>query len=41
MFLNNLTIWFYELALINRQYQDHVRGLNAYDRHKKFVNDYG
>ncbi|KAK6143161.1 hypothetical protein DH2020_023509 [Rehmannia glutinosa] len=22
------------------QYQDHIRGLNAYDRHKKFVNDY-
>ncbi|KAL0411294.1 UNVERIFIED_CONTAM: protein FRA10AC1 [Sesamum latifolium] len=24
-----------------QQYQDHIRGLNAYDRHKKFVNDYG
>ncbi|KAK4365170.1 hypothetical protein RND71_016528 [Anisodus tanguticus] len=23
-----------------QQYQDHIRGLNAYDRHKKFVNDY-
>ncbi|XP_010695220.2 uncharacterized protein LOC104907891 [Beta vulgaris subsp. vulgaris] len=21
-------------------YQDHIRGLNAYDRHKKFLNDY-
>lgn len=24
-----------------RQYQAHVRGLNAYDRHKKFIHDYG
>lgn len=24
-----------------RQYQAHIRGLNAYDRHKKFINDYG
>lgn len=24
-----------------RQYQSHIRGLNAYDRHKKFINDYG
>ncbi|CAN1316788.1 hypothetical protein LINPERPRIM_LOCUS30198 [Linum perenne] len=24
-----------------QQYQAHVRGLNAYDRHNKFVNDYG
>lgn len=23
-----------------RQYQAHIRGLNAYDRHKKFLNDY-
>ncbi|KAL3537439.1 hypothetical protein ACH5RR_000805 [Cinchona calisaya] len=23
-----------------QQYQAHIRGLNAYDRHKKFVNDY-
>ncbi|CAL1361553.1 unnamed protein product [Linum trigynum] len=23
-----------------QQYQAHVRGLNAYDRHKKFLNDY-
>ncbi|XP_020553256.1 protein FRA10AC1 isoform X2 [Sesamum indicum] len=23
-----------------QQYQDHIRGLNAYDRHKKFLNDY-
>ncbi|CAN1132660.1 Protein FRA10AC1 [Linum perenne] len=23
-----------------QQYQAHVRGLNAYDRHNKFVNDY-
>ncbi|XP_060198948.1 uncharacterized protein LOC132627564 [Lycium barbarum] len=23
-----------------QQYQDHIRGLNAYDRHKKFVKDY-
>ncbi|XP_073038461.1 uncharacterized protein [Primulina eburnea] len=23
-----------------QQYQDHIRGLNAYDRHKKFVDDY-
>ncbi|KAJ0982317.1 hypothetical protein J5N97_010572 [Dioscorea zingiberensis] len=22
------------------QYQSHIRGLNAYDRHKKFINDY-
>ncbi|XP_038975578.1 protein FRA10AC1 homolog isoform X2 [Phoenix dactylifera] len=22
------------------QYQSHIRGLNAYDRHKKFMNDY-
>ncbi|KAF5745634.1 protein FRA10AC1 [Tripterygium wilfordii] len=32
-------------AIFNReekkqQYQAHVRGLNAYDRHKKFLNDY-
>lgn len=25
----------------NRQYQDHIRGLNAFDRHKKFLDDYG
>ncbi|CAL5340557.1 unnamed protein product [Camellia sinensis] len=24
-----------------QQYQAHIRGLNAYDRHKKFLNDYG
>ncbi|KAL9298393.1 hypothetical protein ACSQ67_024289 [Phaseolus vulgaris] len=24
-----------------QQYQWHIRGLNAYDRHKKFINDYG
>ncbi|KAL7083590.1 hypothetical protein ACP275_14G173500 [Erythranthe tilingii] len=23
-----------------QQYQDHIRGLNAYDRHKRFLNDY-
>ncbi|CAA0806948.1 Unknown protein [Striga hermonthica] len=23
-----------------QQYQDHIRGLNAYERHKKFVDDY-
>ncbi|OIS99496.1 PREDICTED: protein FRA10AC1 homolog [Nicotiana attenuata] len=23
-----------------QQYQDHILGLNAYDRHKKFLNDY-
>ncbi|XP_010257221.1 PREDICTED: protein FRA10AC1 homolog [Nelumbo nucifera] len=23
-----------------QQYQDHIRGLNAYDRHKKFLKDY-
>ncbi|TYJ22990.1 hypothetical protein E1A91_A08G161200v1 [Gossypium mustelinum] len=23
-----------------QQYQSHIRGLNAYDRHKKFLNDY-
>ncbi|XP_040995094.1 protein FRA10AC1 [Juglans microcarpa x Juglans regia] len=23
-----------------QQYQDHIRGLNAYDRHKKFLHDY-
>ncbi|XP_057457108.1 uncharacterized protein LOC130748039 isoform X2 [Lotus japonicus] len=23
-----------------QQYQAHIRGLNAYDRHKKFINDY-
>ncbi|RDX86061.1 Protein FRA10AC1-like protein [Mucuna pruriens] len=23
-----------------QQYQSHIRGLNAYDRHKKFINDY-
>ncbi|KAK8937902.1 hypothetical protein KSP40_PGU014684 [Platanthera guangdongensis] len=23
------------------QYRSHIRGLNAYDRHKKFMNDYG
>ncbi|KAK6240223.1 hypothetical protein QUC31_005692 [Theobroma cacao] len=23
-----------------QQYQAHIRGLNAYDRHKKFLNDY-
>ncbi|KAM5552346.1 protein FRA10AC1 [Rosa sericea] len=23
-----------------QQYQDHIRGLNAYERHKKFVKDY-
>ncbi|KAK4428814.1 protein FRA10AC1 [Sesamum alatum] len=23
-----------------QQYQDHIRGLNAYDRHKNFLNDY-
>ncbi|KAJ3675273.1 hypothetical protein LUZ60_004315 [Juncus effusus] len=23
-----------------QQYQSHIRGLNAYDRHKKFMNDY-
>ncbi|KAL6557537.1 hypothetical protein OROMI_017887 [Orobanche minor] len=23
-----------------QQYQDHIRGLNSYDRHKKFLNDY-
>ncbi|KAH6765902.1 folate-sensitive fragile site protein [Perilla frutescens var. hirtella] len=23
-----------------QQYQDHIRGLNAFDRHKKFLNDY-
>lgn len=23
-----------------QQYQAHIRGLNAYDRHKKFVRDY-
>ncbi|KAG5222943.1 hypothetical protein OIU76_020376 [Salix suchowensis] len=32
-------------AVFNReerkqQYQSHIRGLNAYDRHKKFLNDY-
>lgn len=29
--------WF----VVWRQYQAHIRGLNAYDRHKKFLNDYG
>ncbi|KAG6411431.1 hypothetical protein SASPL_129513 [Salvia splendens] len=24
-----------------QQYQDNIRGLNAFDRHKKFLNDYG
>ena len=24
-----------------RQYQSYIRGLNAYERHKKFVRDYG
>ncbi|KAH1217557.1 Protein FRA10AC1 [Glycine soja] len=24
-----------------QQYQSHIRGLNAYDRHKKFIDDYG
>uniref|UniRef100_A0A453QCT3 Uncharacterized protein n=1 Tax=Aegilops tauschii subsp. strangulata TaxID=200361 RepID=A0A453QCT3_AEGTS len=23
-----------------RQYQSHIRGLNTYDRHKKFMKDY-
>ncbi|KAF2293385.1 hypothetical protein GH714_001129 [Hevea brasiliensis] len=30
-----------DLGTEDRQYQAHIRGLNAYDRHKKFLNDYG
>ncbi|KAF2293351.1 hypothetical protein GH714_000964 [Hevea brasiliensis] len=29
-----------DLGTEDRQYQAHIRGLNAYDRHKKFLNDY-
>ena len=32
--LLNFGFWF-------RQYQAHIRGLNAYERHKKFIKDYG
>lgn len=28
-------------VFLSRQYQSYILGLNAYDRHKKFINDYG
>ncbi|KAE8727465.1 hypothetical protein F3Y22_tig00005459pilonHSYRG00118 [Hibiscus syriacus] len=31
----------FSILIIVTQYQAHIRGLNAYDRHKKFLNDYG
>ncbi|XP_047942238.1 protein FRA10AC1 isoform X2 [Salvia hispanica] len=30
----------FEKQARKQQYQDHIRGLNAFDRHKKFLNDY-
>ncbi|KAK4793875.1 hypothetical protein SAY86_011869 [Trapa natans] len=28
------------MGKLNKQYQSHIRGFNAYDRHKKFIDDY-
>lgn len=29
------------ILIVCRQYQAQIRGLNAYDRHNKFLKDYG
>ncbi|KAI9118738.1 hypothetical protein K1719_010183 [Acacia pycnantha] len=38
---NNNELTYQHVPIESRQYQAHIRGLNAYDRHKKFLNDYG
>ncbi|KAG0487264.1 hypothetical protein HPP92_009359 [Vanilla planifolia] len=38
--LRSLKSSVYEREERRMQYQSHIRGLNAYDRHKKFMNDY-
>ncbi|XP_058073656.1 uncharacterized protein LOC131222552 [Magnolia sinica] len=38
--LRSLKSAIFEIEERKQQYQAHIRGLNAYDRHKKFVKDY-
>ncbi|KAK7283891.1 hypothetical protein RIF29_13639 [Crotalaria pallida] len=38
--LGSLKSAIFEREERKQQYQAHIRGLNAYDRHKKFINDY-